>query len=206
MIAKESDVEYHPLHPFLPANAKVLFMGSFPPQRKRWSMDFFYPNFINDHWRIIGKVFYDDKEYFVDEKCKTFKLDSIKTFLCQTGIAYYDTAMAVRRLKNNASDKYLEVVIPTDVRALASKLPDLSVIVTTGALATETLSHDLQIEEIPKVGSYIEIHSLFAHRIKDKPMYLYRLPSSSRAYPLAFDRKVDAYKMMFVLAGLLQDR
>ena len=43
-------VEYHPLRPFLPERAKVLFLGSFPPQRKRWCMDFYYPNFINDHW------------------------------------------------------------------------------------------------------------------------------------------------------------
>ncbi len=50
----DSTIEYHPLFPFLPENTKVLFLGSFPPQRKRWSMDFFYPNFINDHWRIMG--------------------------------------------------------------------------------------------------------------------------------------------------------
>ena len=50
-------VEYHPLRPFLPENAKVLFLGSFPPQRKRWCMDFYYPNFINDHWRIEGQIF-----------------------------------------------------------------------------------------------------------------------------------------------------
>lgn len=35
-------VEYHPLRPFTPKNARVLFLGSFPPQRKRWCMDFFY--------------------------------------------------------------------------------------------------------------------------------------------------------------------
>lgn len=36
--------ELHPLEPFLPANARVLMLGSFPPKRIRWSMDFFYPN------------------------------------------------------------------------------------------------------------------------------------------------------------------
>ena len=33
--------EQHPLEPFLPAGARLLMLGSFPPQRKRWSMDFF---------------------------------------------------------------------------------------------------------------------------------------------------------------------
>ena len=57
-------VEYHPLIPFLPANAKVLFLGSFPPPRKRWCMDFYYPNFINDHWRIEGAVFFGDRNHY----------------------------------------------------------------------------------------------------------------------------------------------
>jgi len=37
-------VERHPLEPFLPGNARLLMLGSFPPPRKRWSMEFFYPN------------------------------------------------------------------------------------------------------------------------------------------------------------------
>ncbi len=61
----DGQIEYHPLKPFLPASARVLFLGSFPPQRKRWCMDFYYPNFINDHWRIEGEVFFADRNYFV---------------------------------------------------------------------------------------------------------------------------------------------
>jgi G:T/U-mismatch repair DNA glycosylase len=28
-------------------------------------MDFYYPNFINDHWRIEGEVFFADRNHFV---------------------------------------------------------------------------------------------------------------------------------------------
>lgn len=42
----EIEIEKHPLEPFLPPKAKLLMLGSFPPQRKRWSMDFYYPNQI----------------------------------------------------------------------------------------------------------------------------------------------------------------
>ena len=42
------EIENHPLEPFLPANARLLMLGSFPPQKKRWSMDFYYPNLNND--------------------------------------------------------------------------------------------------------------------------------------------------------------
>ena len=48
------EVEEHPLLPFLPPEARLLMLGSFPPPRYRWSMDFYYPNWNNDMWRIVG--------------------------------------------------------------------------------------------------------------------------------------------------------
>ena len=59
-----SDIERHPLQPFLPPDAQILMLGSFPPPKERWCMDFFYPNPQNDMWRIIGLVFFGDKTNF----------------------------------------------------------------------------------------------------------------------------------------------
>ncbi len=190
-----TEVEYHPLIPFLPKNAKVLFLGSFPPQRKRWCMDFYYPNFINDHWRIEGQIFFDDRLHFVDEKAKRFKIEEIVAFCQETGIAFFDTSTAIRRLKDNASDKFLEVVEPTDIPALLGELPHCRAIVTTGEKATDTICTSLGIPEVPKVNTFVPIPDTYN---KDgKQLVLYRLPSSSRAYPLAFDKKVAAYQQMF---------
>lgn len=201
-IAKStSDVEWHPLKPFLPENAKVLFLGSFPPQRKRWCMDFFYPNWINDHWRIEGEVFFGDKNRFVDESSKTFLLDDIVSFLSNKGIALFDTATAVRRLQNNASDKFLEVVVPTDIDSLLASVPHCRAIVTTGEKATVTLCEKYGIKEMPKVGTYVGIPERF--NADGEQLLLYRLPSSSRAYPLAFAKKVEAYRKMFLAVGLI---
>lgn len=190
-------IEYHPLRPFLPANARILFLGSFPPQRKRWCIDFYYPNFINDHWRIEGQIFFGDKNYFVDIDHKRFRIEQIVAH-CQTkGIAFFDTSTAVRRLKDNASDKFLEIVIPTDIQALLSQLPQCQAIVTTGEKATDTICTSLNIPQVPKVNTWIPIPNTYN---KDgKQVVLYRLPSSSRAYPLAFDKKVTAYQKMFDL-------
>jgi G:T/U-mismatch repair DNA glycosylase len=201
-IAKStSDVEWHPLKPFLPENAKVLFLGSFPPQRNRGCMDFFYPNWINDHWRIEGEVFFGDKTRFVDESSKTFLLDDIVSFLSNKGIALFDTATAVRRLQNNASDKFLEVVVPTDIDSLLASVPHCRAIVTTGEKATVTLCEKYGIKEMPKVGPYVGIPERF--NADGEQLILYRLPSSSRAYPLAFAKKVEAYRKMFLTVGLI---
>ena len=188
-------VEWHPLIPFLPKDTKVLFLGSFPPQRKRWCVDFFYPNFINDHWRIEGLVFYDDAQHFVDSAQKTFKLHEIVGHLKEKGIGFFDTAIAVRRLADNAADKHLEVVVPTDIHAMATHLPKLKAIVTTGEKATETIAEALELKDekskllLPKVGSALPSPL--------NGIELYRLPSSSRAYPMALTKKAEAYQRMF---------
>ena len=200
-LARSRDgVEYHPLRPFLPENAKVLFLGSFPPQRKRWCMDFYYPNFINDHWRIEGQIFFGDKNHFVDLEAKCFKIEEIITFCKEKGLAFFDTSTAIRRLQDNASDKFLEVVEPTDIHALISHLPHLHAIVTTGEKATETICASLGIATIPKVNTFVAIPGLevpFPYGDGGGRGFLYRLPSSSRAYPLSFDKKVEAYRRFF---------
>ena len=192
-------VEYHPLRPFLPENARVLFLGSFPPQRKRWCMDFYYPNFINDHWRIEGQIFFGDKNHFVDLEAKRFRIDEIVAFCQKKGLAFFDTSSAIRRLQDNASDKFLEVVEPTDIHALISQLPHLRAIVTTGEKATETICTYFDIPEIPKVNTFVQLSpSPTGEGLGVRP-FLFRLPSSSRAYPLSFDKKVEAYRRMFSL-------
>jgi len=199
-----TDVELHPLEPFLPSNTKVLFLGSFPPQQKRWCMPFFYPNYINDHWRLTGEVFFNDKDFFVDAGNKTFQLERIKVFLQEKGIGYYDTASAVRRLKDNAADQFLEVVTPTDIAKLTEGLNELRLIVTTGELATTTICRQLHIDTIPKVATSTLITSLPKRgNPPTQTVSLYRLPSSSRAYPLAFDKKAEAYRQMYEFAGLI---
>lgn len=60
-----SNIEEHPFTPFLPDNARLLMLGTFPPSPKRWCMEFYYPNFTNDMWRIFGICFFDDKNHFV---------------------------------------------------------------------------------------------------------------------------------------------
>lgn len=149
------EIEIHPLEPFLPAKSKLLMLGSFPPQKKRWSMEFYYPNLNNDMWRIYGILFFNDKNHFLNSTLKSFCREQIIDFLNEKGIALFDTASSIRRLQDNASDKFLEVVEATDVAALLRQLPECKAIVTTGQKATDTLRQQFDIEE-PKVGDYSE--------------------------------------------------
>lgn len=182
----EGTAELHPLQPFLPDGARTLMLGSFPPARHRWCMDFFYPNYINDMWRIFGLCLYGDKNHFVDEEHRTFRREAIVEMLHEQGIALYDTAAVVRRLKNTASDKDLEVVEPTDLSALVRQLPLLQNIVTTGEKATGLLAAHFGIQA-PRVGAYTDF------TFEGRPLRFYRMPSSSRAYPLRLEKKAEYY-------------
>ena len=192
------NIEEHPLEPFLPANAVLLMLGSFPPQKKRWSMDFFYPNLQNDMWRIVGLIFFQDKEHFLNPEKKVFDKDRIIEFLNDKGIALYDTASAIRRLQDNASDKFLEVIEQTDISLLLKQIPMCKAIVTTGQKATDIIREQIEVKE-PTVGTSEPFE------FGDKAMKLYRMPSSSRAYPLALEKKAAAYRVMFNELGLLNE-
>lgn len=204
-------IECHPLQPFLPEEARLLMLGSFPPPQERWCMPFFYPNPQNDMWRIMGQVFFGDKQYFVEQEPKSkeqsckgreqgrkavFKYAEIVAFCQSRGIAIFDTAQAVIRLQGNAADEHLQIVEPTDIAALLHQLPLCHDICCTGGKAAETLA-DLLHVTTPKVGEYVE--TTFA----DRPIRFWRMPSSSRAYPLSLDKKAAAYQNMFAAIGLL---
>ena len=145
--------ELHPLEPFLPVGARLLMLGSFPPQRVRWSMDFFYPNLQNDMWRIVGLVFFGDKGYFLTPDAKRFDKERIVRFCEEKGLALYDTAEEIIRLKNNASDNFLQVVREVDLAQLLAAVPTCRAIVTTGQKATDVIVRLTGCAEPPVGGS-----------------------------------------------------
>ena len=172
-------------------------LGSFPPPRKRWCMDFYYPNFINDMWRIVGYIFFNDSQYFVDAQQKCFRKEAIVAFLEHKGIALYDMATVVKRLQANASDKYLEIVEATDVRALLSQLPRCKAVASTGEKSVSALCEMLGAPIVPRVGESIEVE------LEDRSVSVFRMPSSSRAYPMKLEHKAAVYANMFAQLELL---
>lgn len=187
------ETETHPWQPFAPENARILIMGTFPPQRKRWSMDFYYPNRTNDFWYMMGVIFYDDKTALYNENEKCFNLEKIKALLTEKGIALHDTCRRIRRLKGNASDKFLEVVEPVPLRQLLGMMPECHTIATTGEKAA-TIIAGLTSTPVPKMGEHV---------VSEDGLDIWRMPSTSRAYPMKLEKKAEYYRTMFEAAGIL---
>lgn len=186
-------LECHPWQPFIPENARVLIMGTFPPKPERWSMDFYYPNYINDFWRIMGLLFYSDPMHFVIPERKTFDLPAIEAFLRDKGIAMNDTAACVRRLKDNASDKYLEIVRPVNLAGLLRQMPDCRSVATTGEKAAGVVA-SLTGTDMPRMGEMLTAPD---------GLEIWRMPSTSRAYPLRLEKKAEYYGRMLRHIGIL---
>ncbi len=153
-------------------------------------------------WRIIGLIFFNNRHHFIEGK--KFNKESIRHFCSEKGIALHDTAAKIIREKGNASDKYLQVVELVDLARLLSKIPLCTHVAVTGLKAAETLLQVLagkgfeQVVTLPGVGAY----STFYYGTR--PMKLYRMPSTSRAYPMALEKKAEYYADLFnrALSGL----
>ena len=171
-------------------------LGSFPPPKRRWAMDFFYPNKSNQMWLIFGELFYGDSQRFVNGANKSFKKNDIVELLEEKGIAIYDTAKAVRRLSGNASDKDLEIVEKTDIPSLLTQIPLCHDIVCTGQKSFSVLTDDYGVP-VPAMGNYNEF------TLADRPLRLWRMPSSSRAFPMKLEEKAAYYREMMKTIGIL---
>lgn len=192
----KKNIEKHPFPPVLPKDATIMMMGTFPPTSDKWAMPFHYPNFYNDMWRIYGLVFFNDVDHFRLGEHKCFDKERIIQFMHQRGIASCPTVRSAIREQGNAADKHLTVIEAVDLDAILNQVPNVHTIFTTGGKATEILLSLLQNPTtLPKTNQHID------YPYHAKHLTLYRLPSTSRAYPMSLTKKAEAYRQFFQKMG-----
>ena len=194
------EVELRPFPPFLPKNATVMMMGSFPPRAEKRAMAFHYPNFQNDMWRVYGLVFFSDAQHFQEAGAKAFDADRIKAFLREKGIASCPTVKRAVRRHGNASDAFLDVVETVDIAEVLGDIPQCRRICTTGGKATEIL---LSLLETDVRAKNVKTGETISARCGARDLLVTRLPSTSRAYPMKLEKKAEYYRAFFEEAGLL---
>lgn len=192
-------IETHPWPPFIPEGARILIMGTFPPGNHRWSMDFYYPNRTNDFWKIMGLIFLGDPDALYDRERKAFRVDDIKRLMTEKHIALNDTAREVRRLKGNASDKFLEILKPVPLFDLLESMPECHTIATTGEKAAGVIA-GLTGTTVPRMGEHVIAPASvrLPHGLD-----IWRMPSTSRAYPMKLEDKAAYYAGLLRSAGIL---
>ncbi len=196
----EHEIELRPFPPFLPPNTTVLMMGSFPPAAEKRAMEFHYPNFQNDMWRVYGLVFFGDAMHFQRVGEKAFDAEKIKAFLTARGIGSCPGVRRAIRTHGNASDAYLKVVETVELPEILEKIPQCRRICTTGGKATEILFALLETEVKAKD---VRTGATVSARCGERDLLVTRLPSTSRAYPMKLEKKAEAYRKFFVEAGFV---
>lgn len=195
--SEDSTVERHPWPPFIPEGARLFIMGTFPPGPHRWSMDFYYPNRTNDFWKVCGLLFLGSPDALYIKGERRFDEAAIRALLAERHIALGDTAREVRRLRGNASDKYLEIVTPIPLAEVLERMPLCRTVATTGEKAASVVA-SITGTALPRMGEAVDTPD-FAGR----PLRIWRMPSTSRAYPMPLERKAEYYARLFRSAGLL---
>ena len=152
-------------------------------------------------WRIFGLIYFGSKDALVDVEGKTFKVDEIKRLLTDHGIALSDTGKEVTRTKDNASDKWLQIDRPIDLVATLELIPECVAVVTTGEKAAGVIAV-LTDSEVPKVGEWTECKITMVDG-SERNFRHWRMPSSSRAYPMKLEAKAEFYRSMLDATGLL---
>lgn len=201
MVGSQQPVETHPFAPFLPKNSKVLLLGTFPPTEEKRAMDFYYPNFQNDMWRIMGLIFAGDSDALRKGEEKAFDAGKIKALCTEKGIALGPTVLTARREKGNASDKFLQVIEEAPLAAMLVLLPECHALAATGEKAASIVLN--QCKEPPKMPKTGETVAITLAALPGRKLTLTRLPSTSRAYPLKLEKKKEAYGKFFKKIGIL---
>ena len=116
--------------------------------------------------------------------------------MTEKGIALYDTALEVIRLKGNASDNHLQIVTASDIETLLTKMPHCNTIAVTGEKAANTLLTPYGITP-PAIGEKRET------TIAGRKIEIWRTPSSSRAYPLPLEKKATYYRKILEAAKVI---
>ena len=197
MSTEDLQIESHPWPPFVPDGARIMILCTFPPGSHRWSMDFYYPNRTNDFWRICGLLFMGNPDALYIKGERRFDKAAIRELMTERRIALGDTARKVRRLKGNASDKFLEILTPIPLADVLDMMPDCHTLATTGEKAASVIA-DISGTSVPKMGEMVQVEN-FAGRNLD----IWRMPSTSRAFPMRLGQKAEYYKRLFCSAGVL---
>ncbi len=121
--------EIHPWKWFVPLHSKVLFVGTFPPAKGRWSYDFFYPNKANLFWRILSRIAGRELQYFTGAEA----VEERKQLLSLLNAAITDMGYRIIRKDNSSLDENIIAIQYMDILQILDEHPEINKIIFTSS-------------------------------------------------------------------------
>lgn len=195
-ITMEEHVEQHPWNWYGAPGSTTLIAGTFPPTKRNWSFDFFYPNKRNFFWKILAaitghKIVYTSGAEAIAER---------KTLLDRLNITITDMGKTIIRKDNNSLDENLEALAYMDIFRILEENPGIKKIIFTSSsgkvsavkwfqnyLETQGIKH--RFPKTPKpVRSQLEVHGRLVELV------ILFSPSARAANRISFDNLVALYR------------
>ena len=121
--------ETHPWNWYIPPGAETVVIGTFPPTRRNWSFDFFYPNKNNYFWRLIARIAERPLLYFSGEEA----VNERKELLNRLKLGVSDMGQIIRRKTESSLDQNLEIVAYMDIFKLLQENPSVRKLIFTSS-------------------------------------------------------------------------
>lgn len=144
--APKRERHVHEFEAFIPKDAKILILGSFPsPDSRKWK--FYYMNSNNYFYRILSELF---QENFHD--CS---IEVKKELLTKYGIALYDVVTSCTII--GASDSTIRDYELIDLKKIMEEHPSIQQIFVLGFSKTKDLFNKIpSFHNYPEIPDYIE--------------------------------------------------
>jgi len=121
--------EFHPWKWFVPKKATTLMIGTFPPAKRNWSYDFFYPNKQNLFWNIMAAVAGIELKHFSGEEA----VNERKNILGFLNVAITDMGNKIIRNNNSSLDENIFPLEFMDIFKILDENPQLNKLVFTSS-------------------------------------------------------------------------
>jgi G:T/U-mismatch repair DNA glycosylase len=126
--------ELHPWNWFAPENSRVLIVGTFPPTKRNWSFDFFYPNKANFFWRVIARIAETELQYPAGD----LAVEERKNLLRKLQVAVTDMGQHILRNANSSLDENLSIIEYMNIFRILDENPEIRKIIFTSSSGKES--------------------------------------------------------------------
>jgi G:T/U-mismatch repair DNA glycosylase len=187
-------IEKHPAWEYEFPGIRVLLLGNFPPHKKRWDYEFFYPNKQNNFWKILAAINGTPLKEMKGEAAVRER----KAILKDLKVGVYNLAKVIRRKNDSARDTDIQILEYVDIFQVIRKHPKLRKIILAGFAAssstTKTFLQLLDQHNIPHdKPSMIKAGTEFKIKIDKRIIACVILNSTSTAFPIKLEKLVEQF-------------
>lgn len=192
---EEYSLETHPGWDFNIPVMKTLILGNFPPHRKRWDYEFFYPNKQNNFWKVLAEINGSPLNHMTGNAAVEERKHLMQVL--KTGVL--NIAHKVRRKGASARDTDIEILEYNDVIGFIEKHPELEIIIIAGYSAKNSTAkkfmeylakHKIKFKAPPEITAGAQ----FPLYVKNRTIKCVIVNSTSTAFPIKLKDLADQFR------------